>query len=53
MAVIIDEIQVDVQPGQTSAGEAATPQPAEGDQEAKMVQLLELARERAERLSCD
>lgn len=53
MAVIIDEIQVEVLSGQTSAGEPAAPQPAEGDQEAKMIQMLELARERAERLSCD
>jgi DNA polymerase II small subunit/DNA polymerase delta subunit B len=53
LAVIIDEIQVDVLPGQTSAGEPAAPQPAGGGQEAKMIQWLELAQERAERLSCD
>lgn len=53
MAVIIDEIQVDVQPGPTPADDSASPQPAEGEQQAAMLQWLELARERAERLSCD
>lgn len=53
MPVIIDEIQVDVATEQPGTDEAAAPQPTEAELEARMMRLLELARERAERLSCD
>lgn len=53
MAVIIDEIHVEILPGQSTGAEPVTSQPAEGDEAEKLMALLELARERTERLSCD
>jgi len=53
MPVIIDELLIDVQPGQHTASESALPQAAEGDTANPLVELLELLREREERLRCD
>jgi len=53
MAVIIEEMETEVLPGQSSAGEPGTPQPAEGTEQARMLELIELTREREERLRCD
>lgn len=53
MAVIIDDIQIDVQPGQESVATPALPQAAAGETEDRLAELLELMREREERLSCD
>ncbi len=53
MAVIIDDLQIDVQPGQEPVALPALPQAAAGEAENKLAELLELMREREERLRCD
>lgn len=53
MAVIIEEFEIDILPGQSAGGEAVANPPAEDADAAKLIELLELARERGERLSCD
>lgn len=53
MPVVIDELQVEIVPGQSTGSEPAAPQPAEGGAAEDILALLELARERAERLACD
>ncbi len=54
MPVIIDEVLIDVQPGQQTTDAAELPvQPAESGEASKLIELLELARERMERLCCD
>jgi hypothetical protein len=54
MPVIIDEVLIDVQPGQQTTDAAELPvQPAESGEVSRMIELLELARERMERLRCD
>lgn len=53
MSVIIEEVEVEVLPGQSAGGEATLPQPAEGFEAARTLDLLELVQERRERLACD
>ncbi len=54
MPVIIDEVLIDIQPGQQTTDAAELPvQPAENGEASRLIELLELAREREERLRCD
>jgi hypothetical protein len=54
MPVIIDEVLIDIQSGQQTTSDGAQPiQPAENGEASKLIELLELARERMERLRCD
>lgn len=52
MPVIIEEFQVDVQPSAQSV-DAAGARPAEGGEADPLLDLLELAREREQRLAVD
>lgn len=53
MAVIIQELLAEVLPDTESAGGGEAPHPAEGPSTDKLMDLLDLARERAERLTVD
>jgi hypothetical protein len=52
MPVIIDDLQVEVVSPETPT-DAASPRPAEGSEGDRLLDLLELAREREQRLGCD
>jgi len=52
VAVIIDELLVQVVP-ETPGDNASSARPAEGEEADRLLDLLELAREREARLVCD